>query len=69
MLVFRKASEDDIEKIEIIYDDIHSCEEKGLSAFVPCKDDKPKNAEIPPFKAGSDYSLSASHRRFELLMV
>ena len=30
--------------------------------FVPCKNDKPKNAEISPFKAGSDYSLSANHR-------
>ena len=28
--------------------------------FVPCKNDKPKNAEISPFKAGSDYSLSAT---------
>ena len=28
--------------------------------FVPCKDDKPKSAEIPPFQAGSDYSLSAT---------
>jgi len=36
--------------------------------FVPCKNDKPKNAEISPFQAGSDYSLSASHRRVELNM-
>jgi len=28
--------------------------------FVPCKNGKPKNAEISPFKAGSDYSLSAT---------
>ena len=31
--------------------------------FVPCKNDKPKNAEISPFKAGSDYSLSANQKR------
>ncbi len=28
--------------------------------FVPCKDDKPKNAEISPFQAGSDYFVSAT---------
>ncbi len=28
---------------------------QGLS---PCEDDKPKDAEISPFEAGSDYSLS-----------
>ena len=28
--------------------------------FVPCKDDKPKNAETSPLQAGSDYSLSAT---------
>ena len=28
--------------------------------FVPCKDDKPKNAEISPFQAGSDYFVSAN---------
>ena len=27
--------------------------------LTPCEDDKPKDAEIALFKAGSDYSLSA----------
>ena len=27
--------------------------------LTPCKDDKPKDAEIMPFQAGSGYSLSA----------
>ena len=26
--------------------------------FVPCKDNKPKHVEIPPFQAGSDYFIS-----------
>ena len=29
--------------------------------------DKPKNTENSQFQAGSDYSLSASHRRVELV--
>ena len=33
--------------------------QQGLS---PCKDDKPKYAEIIPFQAGSDCSLSAMVR-------
>ena len=28
--------------------------------LAPCKDDKPKDAEIMSFQAGSDYSLSAN---------
>ncbi len=28
---------------------------------MPYKDDKPKDAEIPPFKAGSDYSLLVNY--------
>jgi len=32
--------------------------------FVPCKDDKPKDAEIAPFQAGSGYSLSATFFSF-----
>ena len=27
--------------------------------LTPCEDDKPKDAEIAPFQAGSGYSLSA----------
>ena len=30
--------------------------------FVPCKDDKPKDAEIPPLQAGSDYFVSANEK-------
>ena len=30
--------------------------------LTPCKDDKPKDAEIPLFKAGSGYYLSANQR-------
>lgn len=30
MLIFRKASENDIEKVGKIYSDIHSCEEQGM---------------------------------------
>ena len=29
--------------------------------LAPCKDDKPKDAEIVLFQAGSDYSLSAKY--------
>lgn len=32
---------------------------KMKQGFVPCKDDKPKDAEISTFEAGLDYSLSA----------
>ena len=32
---------------------------KMQQGSAPCKDDKPKGAEILPFQAGSDYSLSA----------
>ena len=30
---------------------------KRQQGFAPYKDDKPKDTEISPFKAGSDYSL------------
>ena len=33
---------------------------KMQQGSAPCKDDKPKDAEILPFQAGSDYSLSAT---------
>ena len=33
---------------------------EDAARLTPCKDDKPKDAEIMPFKAGSDYYLSAS---------
>ena len=32
---------------------------KDEARLVPCKDDKPQDAEIPPFKAVSVYSLLA----------
>ncbi len=31
----------------------------ALRSVTPCKDDKSKYTEIMPFKAGSDYNLSA----------
>ena len=31
---------------------------EDAARLTPCKDDKPKYAEIMPFQAGSDYSLS-----------
>jgi len=33
---------------------------KIKQGFVPCKDDKPKDAKISPFQAGWDCSLSAN---------
>ncbi len=37
--------------------------------LMPCKDDKPKDAEITLFKAGSDYFLSAKHTRVESVQI
>jgi len=37
--------------------------------LAPCKDDKPKDAEIMLFQAGSDYSPSARHTEVEHNMV
>ena len=34
--------------------------------LTPCKDDKPKDAEITLFKAGSGYSLSANATRLQV---
>ncbi len=34
--------------------------------LMPCKDDKPKDAEIALFKAGSGYYLSAKHQIYRL---
>ena len=36
-----------------------------MQGFAPCEDDKPKNAEISPFGAGSDYSLLPNQERSE----
>ena len=37
--------------------------------LTPCKDDKPKVAEISPFQAGSGYLLSVSVTGLELTLV
>ena len=42
---------------------------EDAARLAPCKEDKPKYAEIMPFQAGSDYSLSASHTGVEPLLL
>ncbi|MBR2500056.1 MAG: hypothetical protein IKB60_03140 [Clostridia bacterium] len=35
--------------------------QKMKQGLVPCEDDKPKDAEISTFQAGSNYSLSVTY--------